>query len=547
MAQMEIEKLRRCGEAAWAKKLRWDGLLRECFAYAAPERSLYDAGSGDGTDMKGKQGRKKSGHVTDSTLINDVIKLVNRIQSELVPPQQKWATLVPGPFIDKAQQQNARKQLADIEAKLFGAIRLSNFDQSISEWLFDLVVAGTAFMMVHGDDDDPLMYTAIPQSHIAMREGANGKLDLFCQKHTLRGETIKDQWPDAKLSDMAETEYKDNPEQEVTLLAITYYDKQERIWRYDVLHQDDKAEGANERIVSRTYRLNRIVAARWMKLPGEVQGRSPVMIALADAKTLNKVKELLLRNAALAVSGVWMARNDGVINANSVRIFPGAVLPVRSTAGPNGASLARLDVGGDLQLAQIVIDDLQTAIHSIMMNTALPPDAGPVRSATEIIERLKQIQQDLGAPFGRMLKEGIVPMLEASLFALGERGIVPRLDDGGAIKIDGGNIDVEFSSPLAQAQNLRDIETVLTWLQQLQLLGEEAMMLSAKVEDIGAWLGDKQNVPPELMRAPNERQNLQGMAGQLLARQQQGAVLPEGAPGPGVSPAANVAVQPLAA
>jgi hypothetical protein len=55
---------------------------------------------------------------------------------------------------------------------------------------------------------------------------------------------------------------------------------------------------------------------------------------LADAKTLNKVKELLLRNAALAVSGVWMARNDGVINANSVRIFPGAVLPVRSTAGP---------------------------------------------------------------------------------------------------------------------------------------------------------------------------------------------------------------------
>jgi hypothetical protein len=123
-------------------------------------------------------------------------------------------------------------------------------------------------------------------------------------------------------------------------------------------------------------------------------------------------------------------------------------------------------------------------------------------------------------------------MLEASLFALGERGIVPRLDDGGAIKIDGGNIDVEFSSPLAQAQNLRDIETVLTWLQQLQLLGEEAMMLSAKVEDIGAWLGDKQNVPPELMREQQERQNLQGMAGQLLARQQQGAVLPEGAPGP---------------
>lgn len=551
MAKLDIELSRRKAGDAWARKMKWDQLLRECFAYAAPERSLYDTStSGDGKDTSQNAGRRKSVHLTDSTLVSDVIKLVNRIQSELVPPQQQFANLKPGPFIQEDKKSQGLKQLQDIEAKLFGAIRTSNFDQSISEWLYDLVVAGTAFMMVFGDDDQPLMFTPIPQSQIAMLEGANGRQDFFSRKFTMRGELIPDQWSDAKLDDNTLREYKDNPATEVTVFENTYFDKDAKLWRYEVIHEDQKATGGNAKIVEREYRISRIVAARWMKLPGEIQGRSPVMIALADAKTLNKVKELLLRNAALAVAGVWTARNDGVINANSVRIFPGAVLPVKSNGGPNGASISRLDVGGDLQLAQIVIEDLKTSINSIMMNTALPPDAGPVRSATEIIERLKQIQQDLGAPFGRMLKEGIVPMLEAALFALGEKGIVPRMQDGGGIKLDSGDIDVEFTSPLAQAQNLREIETVLTWLQQLQLLPlpEQTVALAAKVEDIGVWLGQKQNVPAILMRDNNERQDLQGIGGQLIANQMQSGVLPQGAgTPPNIQPAANAAVQPLAA
>ncbi len=551
MPQLEIEVSRRKAADAWSRKMKWDQLLRECFAYAAPERSLYDTSAhGDGKDTTQNAGRRKSVHLTDSTLVSDVIKLVNRIQSELVPPQQKFASLKPGPFISEENRTQALKQLQDVEAKLFGAIRTSNFDQSISEWLYDLVVAGTAFMMVFGDDDQPLMFTPIPQSQIAMLEGVNGKQDFFSRKFTMRGELLIDQWPDAKIDETVMQDYKENPSTEVTVFENTYFDKRDKIWRYEVIHEDAKAAGSTERIVERTYRISRIIAARWMKLPGEIQGRSPVMIALADAKTLNKVKELLLRNAALAVAGVWTARNDGVINANSVRIFPGAVLPVKSNGGPNGSSIARLDVGGDLQLAQIIIEDLKTSINGIMMNTALPPDAGPVRSATEIIERLKQIQQDLGAPFGRMLKEGIVPMLEAALFALGEAGIVPRMQDGGGIKLDSGDIDVEFTSPLAQAQNLREIETVLTWLQQLQLLPmpEQTVALAAKVEDIGVWLGQKQNVPAILMRDNTEREDMQGMAGQLIAAQGQLGVLPQGAGAPpNIQPAANTAVQPLAA
>ena len=52
---------------------------------------------------------------------------------------------------------------------------------------------------------------------------------------------------------------------------------------------------------------------RWIKGAGELYGRSPVMTALPDIKTANKVVELILKNASIAVTGIWLADDDGVL------------------------------------------------------------------------------------------------------------------------------------------------------------------------------------------------------------------------------------------
>ncbi len=56
-----------------------------------------------------------------------------------------------------------------------------------------------------------------------------------------------------------------------------------------------------------------------MKVAGEIYGRGPVITALPDIKTLNKVKELVLKNASLAIAGVYTAADDGVLNPNTIR------------------------------------------------------------------------------------------------------------------------------------------------------------------------------------------------------------------------------------
>ena len=60
---------------------------------------------------------------------------------------------------------------------------------------------------------------------------------------------------------------------------------------------------------------------------GQVYGRSPVMKALPDIKTANKVVELILKNTTIAVASIWQADDDGVLNLANIKLVPGTIIP----------------------------------------------------------------------------------------------------------------------------------------------------------------------------------------------------------------------------
>lgn len=540
MARWLPEKVNDLSEKAWSDKSNWNTLTRECYDFALPDRNPYTF---NGTGLpQGKgvpQGQDKSSRkVFDSTLMCDAFRLTNRIQSELFPIGNQWAAFVPGAFVNPAQQHQARIELHNLQEIVFAAIALSNFDLAIAEWLLELVVAGTACMLVQrGDDADPIIFQAVPQSHVALREGAFGRIDMISRKHKMRRSLIPANWFDARMGMLVEEV--ENPKQdndtEVDLIDVTYFDREANVWYYDVLALNYGKAGNHTRIVERTYKVSPWVVARWSKAAGEVQGRSLVSLALPDARVLSAVKSYLLKQAALAIGGVFLVRNDGVINANNVRIFPGATIPVRTTGGTNGASIAPLQVGGDVQLAQLVVEDLVNSIHKIMLNTGIPEIKDGVRTATEWIARQEELQQSLGAPFARVLKEGIVPMLEAAIMVLGEMNVIP-LPASGRIKLNNGEIAVKFASPLVQGQNIREVEALRNaMLATKEMAGDEMSMLSFKVEDVGNWVGGKLGVDPNMMRQPDEKQKLEAAVGQLMAMRA-GAMPQVGPTGAGAVP-----------
>lgn len=527
MARHSEKNVSELSEKAWTSKNDWAELLKECYEFALSDRNPYHGnGTGKPKDNSPRGKDKTSRRVYDSTLATDAMRLANRLQYELFPIGSKWAEFQPGPFVGKDQREVARADLESLREIVFTAIQFSNFDLSIAEWLLELVVAGMACMLIQpGDEDNPVIYQCVSQAHVAVREGAWGKIDLISRQHRMRHSLVLQTWPDAKFTDLPEAKVAEDPE--IDLIDVCYFVPADKVWYYDVIVTGGlDAQWKERRIVEREHDICPWVIARWSKAAGEAQGRSMVMLALPDARVLSSVKSYLLRNAALAIGGVWMVRNDGVINANNVRIFPGATIPVRSTGGSaGGASIAPLQTAGDVNLAQLVINDLVTSIHKIMLNDGMPELKDGVRTATELLERLKELQQSMGAPFSRVLKEGIVPMLESTIAILAAQGVIP-VAQGQKIKLNNGQIQVRFASPLVQGQSIRDVEV----LQQAamitsQLAGQEALAVNFKIEDIGAWIGAKLGVDPATMRTKPERDKFQADAAKVMAAQQ-GAVAP---------------------
>ena len=59
--------------------------------------------------------------------------------------------------------------------------------------------------------------------------------------------------------------------------------------------------------------------------------------------------ELVLKNATIAVSGIWQADDDGVINLSNINLTPGAIIP--KAVGSSG--LTPLRSGSDFDVSNV--------------------------------------------------------------------------------------------------------------------------------------------------------------------------------------------------
>ena len=173
------------------------------------------------------------------------------------------------------------------------------------------------------------------------------------------------------------------------------WDAREKQWGYFVIYAKDK-----DFLVQRQMKFSPWIISRYMKLAGESYGRGPLVTALPDIKTLNKTVELLLKNASLAIAGVYTAADDGVLNPQTVRIVPGAIIPVARNGGPQGESLKALPRAGDFNVTQLVLQDLRMNVKKILLDDTLPPDNMSARSATEIAERMRSWRRTWARPSG---------------------------------------------------------------------------------------------------------------------------------------------------
>ena len=525
--KLTVEQIIQRHKLAQNRKEDFRSLYEDAMEYALPQRNLY---SGDYETNTG--GRKKMTRVFDSTAINSTQRFANRLQSGIFPPQRKWCRLEPGTDIPQERRAEAQRALDMYNEKMFAVLKQSNFDIAIGEFLLDLAVGTAAMLVQPGDDVQTINFIPVPMFLISYEEGANGQVDKIFRRMRMKGEAITQQWRDAEMPVDVAQRIEQKPTDEVELLEATLYDPERGDWCYHVLDKTTKQE-----LVYRRTNTNPWVIARYMKVAGEIYGRGPLLTALPDIKTLNKTLELLLKNASLAVAGVYTAADDGVLNPQTVKLLPGAIIAVARNGGPQGESLKPLPRSGDFNVSQIVINDLRQNIKRVLLDESLPPDNMSARSATEVVERMKELAQNLGSAFGRLINETMVPLVGRILGVMDEKGMIDL-----PLRVNGLEVKVSPVAPLAMAQNMEEVNAIMQFMQITATMGNEGQ-LAVKAGDAIDFIGDKLGVPASVRTTAAERaflieeqrklmmqdQAMMAMAGQqqMVAQNQQAAVGPD--------------------
>ena len=472
------------------RRQAWENLWKECYDYALPQRerdSVYPGATQRPSDL------------FDGTAEDAVVQLASSMFAELTPPWSRWFNLKAGANNDSGLEASATlEKIAEIMQYNFD---LSNFALEVHQCFLDVVTAGTASLLFEEariGDSSAFHFKAVPLTELYIDESASGRPDITFRRSSANGSLLKSRFPLASLPDeFMEKLNKDSMSVAEILEAVLPRDTGG--YEYTAFIISDSfgffGEGNFLLLKKGVFSASPFINFRWQKVPGEVYGRSPVMSALPDIKTANKVVELILKNAAISVTGIWQAEDDGVLNPANIKLIPGAIIP--KAVGSKG--LTPLQAAGNFDVSQLVLSDLRERIRHTLLNDRLGQINSPVMTATEVLERSAAMARILGATYGRIASELLTPIIVRAINILNRRGeISPVVIDGRAIKL-------EYASPLARKQARESAQNILYWISSVAQMGQSgfaAVNLTETARKLGQILG----VPQSLIKSDEEVQ-----------------------------------------
>jgi hypothetical protein len=460
---------------AKSKHNLWHSLWQDCYDYALPQRGQLTG--------QYASGNRRSERLYDATALDGVDQLASLLLGNLTPPLTPWFGLKPGTDLTIDEAKAITPTLEKTSRLMQAHFDQSNFIVEIHQCFLDLVVAGTAslaFEEAQPGELSAFQFTAIPLSDVVLEEGRRGKLDTVFRKVSLTLSQILMRFKGAIIPVSILQKGNTHPDEKFDLIesitesingngylfCLFSIDYDEIIYQTDLTHSP-------------------FINFRWMKSPGEIYGRSPIMKTLPDIKTANKVVELILKNASISVTGIWQAEDDGVLNTANIELVPGAIIP--KAVGSKG--LTPLEMPARFDVSQLVLQDLRNRIRHALLVDRLPQISnGRKITATEITTRSDEMTMLLGATFGRLQVELLNPIIQKAYSILRHRGAIPDLP------LDGRIVSIDHRSPLARSQSSRNVQNALGWVQAAHSLGPE---ISEKIDRsaLMAYLTEMLGVP----------------------------------------------------
>ncbi len=488
---LTVEKLRARHKKAFSVQSTWQPLLSDAYEFFIPQQNVWRF-------QNLAPGQRRDARVLDSTAEDSLDEAASRLKSLVTPDFREWALLTigneqPQEIKDSLEIQDT---LQEITTLVFDEINLSNFSVQSGEAYKDWFIGTAAIDIRENTSDDGesiLNFRTQNQQLIAYEEGPLSNIQNTFKFRDIAARNVKGAYPGGDFSQNVLTMIRESPGSMVKFQEYNILNQR----AYFIIVLEDKSE----QVVWSEFQgeHNPVVTFRYAVMADEIRGRGPAISQLPNARTLNKIQEFSLQKAALDLSGMFTAVDDGVLNPNTMQISPGVVVPVQSNSSTN-PSLLKLDTGSDLNLAIFEVERIQNQIKRGLFNDIRDP-SDPVLTLGEVTFELQKLLDRMGSSFSRLLSEGLVPILNRVLEIMKRRGRIPAMPS-----INGREIGVKFTSPLARAQDLSELDSLESAIgATARIAGPEMVHFAFKTEDIGEFIAKKTGMDPSLVRSEGER------------------------------------------
>jgi hypothetical protein len=433
----------------------WEAHWQEIADYVVPRKADIT--------KKRTAGAKRSQLIFDGTAIHALELLSSSLHGMLTSASTAWFTLgFSNPALNRDDK--AKEWLEMATDSLYDAFDRSNFQEQVQELYQDLVAFGTGCMFVESAEPAGLRFSTRHISELYISENADGRVDQIYRKFKLTARAAVNRWGEAAVGERVAKTYKEEPHKEVSIV-------------HHVSPRDDyntSKRGAMDKPFMSCYiepELKKVIheggydefpflVPRWLKASFELgYGRSVCMKALPDIKMLNKMSETTIKSAQKQVDPPLLVPDDGFVMP--VRTVPGGINYYRAGTRDRIETMA---IGANTPLGLSMEQQRRDAIRQAFYVDQLILQEGPAMTATEVVQRNEEKMRILGPVLGRLQAEFLEPLIGRTFSILTRQNALPPVPEF----LVGMPLAIQYVSPLAKAQKLGDLQSVLRTMEILQ-------------------------------------------------------------------------------
>ncbi len=497
-----------------ADRQNHETVWRDVFDHMAPER-----GHGfQGTTVSANDAQAKKAEIFDSTAIDAGRLFSSGLASGMHPSNSIWFGMV----VD-GQNEEENRFFDNAARVIFENIHAANFDAAAGECHADMGPAGWFVLYIDEKQEGGYNFEQWPLSQCCVASSkAGGKVDTIYREFELTVEQAVNEYGLEKLSSQLQDKFKAGELGYKTQFVWCIYPR--NIHAVGPKLAKNKAfashhhEVATKQMVRESgYDEFPCAVPRWRLIPGTPYATGPGSDALPDIKTLNQIQKLELANLDIAVSGMWKAVDDGVLNPKTVKIGPRKMVMMADTK-----NMEPLVTGADFNVSFAKAERLQASIRKILLADQLQPADGPAMTATEVHARVQLIRQQMGPIFGRLQAEFLQPLIERCFNIAYRAGILGQAPES----LRNKNFTVKYISPLARAQRLEEVTAIDTFLMGLAEASQmdPTLLDLIDLEEAQREKANALGVPSKLIRTTDqvtERRKQKAAAEERLQQQAQ--------------------------